>query len=123
MGRRRAIRTELDCEKVADHASQIGGFAADRILPENRLVDRSPLVWQADNSTNELSTANIGGKLKYEPGCQHPKIEWTMEPIGLQSRLYGHAKFVQKERIHISGALDAFVERGVDVAGVGTGAQ
>jgi hypothetical protein len=39
------------------------------------------------------------------------------------SGFYSHAKFMQEESINVGGRLDTFMERGVDVAGVGTGAQ
>jgi hypothetical protein len=47
----------------------------------------------------------------------------TMDAFGFsdtaaESGPYGHAKFVQEKCIDVCGALDTFVERGVDVVGV-----
>ena len=48
---------------------------------------------------------------------------FELSDIAPGSGLYGHTKFVQQKCIDVCGALNAFVERGVDVAGIGTGTQ
>jgi len=57
-----------------------------------------------------------------EPSGSFPRSKCAERPPP-QSGFYGHSQFMQEESINVGGELDTFMERGVDVAGVGTGAQ